>query len=57
MTNNLHEVVPHFLLYLTIKNAQTLARKHFENTNKESVCHLQLKNVQCLKLISTLLGR
>ena len=33
MTDNLHEFVPPFTLYLNAENAQNLAWKHFEKTN------------------------
>ena len=33
MTNNLHEFVPPFTLYLNVENAQNPAWKHFEKTN------------------------
>ena len=33
MTNNLHEFVPPFTLYLNVENVPNPARKHFEKTN------------------------
>ena len=33
MTNNLHEFVPPFTLYLNVENAQNPVQKHFEKTN------------------------
>ena len=37
MTNDLHEFVPPFTLYMNVKNVQNPAWKHFEKTNTKYI--------------------
>ena len=57
MTNNSHEFVPPFSLYLNVENAPNPARKHFEKANRINMiptlrlCMYPCKNNQFSNLI------